>query len=407
MLARKGYFTMGGMLSLVKFSIGLSVLVGASYCIRSYGRSHNQKYRIFLNSLEKLKGQSNIETRKEIKNYDFEFSWWPIDYEFNEDTVKANRYKQIAKHSWSKLVQSPCSIISYVVLHTFGIRLIYPGSIRALSFMMGSALNQGRSKLIETDNGERFKLKTSDGNYLDTMFIDKRLNSSIGKTLVICTEGNAGFYEYGIMVTPLEAGYSVLGWNHPGFAGSTGMPYPDQEQNGIDTVMQFAINKLGFLPDNIILFGWSIGGYATTWAAMNYPEVKAVILDATFDDLLPLAIPRMPAVLEPIVKLTIRQYANLDVARQLVHYPGPILLVRRANDEIICLEPNDLSTNRGNNLLVKLLRQRFPNLMVCMDAENALLRYLGASGRQQSTYTIVNILIKPNFESNIFEILFV
>ena len=38
-------------------------------------------------------------------------------------------------------------------------------------------------------------------------------------------------------------GYSVLGWNHPGFGGSTGTPLPDQEANAIDTVMQFAINK--------------------------------------------------------------------------------------------------------------------------------------------------------------------
>lgn len=42
-----------------------------------------------------------------------------------------------------------------------------------------------------------------------------------GSVLVLCSEGNAGFYEIGIMSTPLEAGYSVLGWNHPGFAGST------------------------------------------------------------------------------------------------------------------------------------------------------------------------------------------
>lgn len=38
---------------------------------------------------------------------------------------------------------------------------------------------------------------------------------------VVCCEGNAGFYEYGIATTPIEAGFSVLGWNHPGFAGST------------------------------------------------------------------------------------------------------------------------------------------------------------------------------------------
>lgn len=44
---------------------------------------------------------------------------------------------------------------------------------------------------------------------------------SNGSTLVICTEGNAGFYEIGIMVTPMDLGYSVLGWNHPGFGCST------------------------------------------------------------------------------------------------------------------------------------------------------------------------------------------
>ncbi len=57
------------------------------------------------------------------------------------------------------------------------------------------------------------------------LFFPRRLH---GKTLVICCEGNAGFYEIGVMGTPLEAGYSVLGWNHPGFYGSTGVPLPSQ-----------------------------------------------------------------------------------------------------------------------------------------------------------------------------------
>jgi len=42
-----------------------------------------------------------------------------------------------------------------------------------------------------------------------------------GDILVICCEGNAGFYEIGIMATPLACGYSVLGWNYPGFGWST------------------------------------------------------------------------------------------------------------------------------------------------------------------------------------------
>lgn len=53
-----------------------------------------------------------------------------------------------------------------------------------------------------------------------------RLSDSAGKeepghTLVVCCEGNAGFYEMGATSAPLEAGYSVLGWNHPGFGGSS------------------------------------------------------------------------------------------------------------------------------------------------------------------------------------------
>jgi pimeloyl-ACP methyl ester carboxylesterase len=56
-----------------------------------------------------------------------------------------------------------------------------------------------------------------------------------------------------------------------------GMPYPDQELNAIDIVMQFAIHGLKFQPENILLFGWSIGGYPTSWAAMNYPDVKGVV----------------------------------------------------------------------------------------------------------------------------------
>lgn len=42
-----------------------------------------------------------------------------------------------------------------------------------------------------------------------------------GNTLVITCEGNCGFYENGIISTPLSEEYSVLGWNHPGFGGST------------------------------------------------------------------------------------------------------------------------------------------------------------------------------------------
>jgi len=53
------------------------------------------------------------------------------------------------------------------------------------------------------------------------MLITDRFEFPNGDILVICCEGNGGFYEVGMTPTPMEAGYSVMGWNHPGFAGST------------------------------------------------------------------------------------------------------------------------------------------------------------------------------------------
>ena len=90
--------------------------------------------------------------------------------------------------------------------------------------------------------------------------------------------------------------------------------------------------------EQIIFYGWSIGGYSSLWAASQYPDTKGVILDATFDDLLQLALPRMPDSISNIVKIAIRDYVNLNNTDLVNKYLGPILLVRRTEDEVICSE---------------------------------------------------------------------
>lgn len=55
------------------------------------------------------------------------------------------------------------------------------------------------------------------------------------------------------------------------------MPYPAQEQCAVDAVMQFALHKLNFKVENIVLFGWSIGGYSSSWVAMTYPDIKGIV----------------------------------------------------------------------------------------------------------------------------------
>jgi len=390
-LFRKGYFQPEGLVTLTKFGVGVMVVLVMSYCLRSYGRINSPVYLQFQRILADAQRDMNPVNKQALSQYDFEFKAWPVEFQWSNVEGEKDGKRPgdgAGRRNMDRGVPlAPCSILSYLAAHTFGIRLIYPGAIAAFSFMMSPVLLQGRTKLVEKDEGQRFKLKTRDNNEIDSMFVDRRKKGGNGNTLVICSEGNAGFYEIGIMVTPLKCNYSVLGWNHPGFGGSTGMPYPDEEQNAMDIVMQFAIHRLGFTPENIILFGWSIGGYATSWAAATYPEVKAVMIDASFDDLLPLAIPRMPAALEPVVRRTVRNYVNLDIAAQLCQYPGPVRLYRRTEDEIICLMPGVLATNRGNQLLVQLLRYRFPHLF-CNESSDALNRFLETSGSHQRSVLV-------------------
>jgi pimeloyl-ACP methyl ester carboxylesterase len=81
----------------------------------------------------------------------------------------------------------------------------------------------------------------------------------------------------------------------------TGLPFPDQVVSAADTVMKFAVDKLGFKTEDIIIFAWSIGGYPSSWMAQQYPSIDGLILDATFDDVVPLAVAKMPASWKPIV----------------------------------------------------------------------------------------------------------
>lgn len=369
-LYKHDYFSWEGILNLMKLATTISAIILGSYFIRGVGRSLNPKYVTFLHVLEESFTKFPKE-KASLARYDFQFHAWPAEYNFSTAGIPERLPMSLEKPNKRKsMLESfkllPCKILGYLAVHTIGKRMVYPGSVQLLQMLMSNMLLEGRARLVQKFHGQRFKLITKEGNELDSMFVDRRrsLDNPDGKYLVVCCEGNAGFYEYGTMFTPLDLGYSVLGWNHPGFAGSTGTPFPDEEQSAIDTVMQFAIKQLKFPVENIVVFAWSIGGYTASYAAMIYPRIKGVVLDATFDDILPLALGRMPPSWKPLVVQTIRDYMNLVIVDHLYNYSGPVLLYRRLGDEVISTDERELvKSNRGNKLVIKLLMYRFPKLI--------------------------------------------
>nr|XP_057909310.1 phosphatidylserine lipase ABHD16A [Doryrhamphus excisus] len=395
-LYRKGYICSSKLVPASQYmATALLCLFGVA-CLRGWGRWRSPEYLQFISILEEAKTNHSPANKKKLRCYDFDFSHWPTDFSWTEASnpklSKAGvsllkpepRLRGAADGMLRSVRTLPCHIVSFLIAHSFGRRMLYPGSVGLLQKAMRPMLQQGQAKLIEEFDGQRNKLIACDGNEIDTMFVDRRGGGGRkGQTLVICCEGNAGFYEVGCMNTPLEGGYSVLGWNHPGFGGSTGVPFPQNEANAMDVVIQFAIHKLGFQLSNIVVYAWSIGGFTATWAVMSYPEIQSVVLDASFDDLLPLALKVMPDSWRPLVQHTVRQYMNLNNSEQLLKYQGPVLLVRRTRDEIITTSsPEDVTSNRGNDLLLKLLQYRYPKIMT-EEGVRVVRQWLGASNHME------------------------
>ncbi|XP_017792220.1 PREDICTED: protein ABHD16A [Habropoda laboriosa] len=387
---QRSNFLAENLYTLSKLAVSAGAVFIASLAARGCSRANNSVYLKFLKTLEEAHACYNAETKQELHKYEFEFWAWPVDCKYTDIERDAQKEKltlekiaassgRIKRQTGKEFIFTlPCKFLSYIVAHTFAIKMIYPGSVSIINWAFRSKLMKGRIDLIKS-GGARYKLLTADNNEIDAMFIDQRNKTRNGNILVVTCEGNCGAYETGIISTPLSRGYSVLGWNHPGFGGSTGAPYPLQEENAIDCVMRFAIDHLKFTEEQIILYGWSIGGYTATWAAMNYPSIKSLVLDATFDDVLPLAIMTMSSSLEGLVRNIIRDYFNLNIAEQLNRYNGTVLLIRRTEDEVVCTPSNTLSGNRGNMLLTKLLIRRYPHLFVeTSDCATLLVRFLSA-----------------------------
>jgi len=77
-----------------------------------------------------------------------------------------------------------------------------------------------------------------------------------------------------------------------------------------------------------------------------------------------------------LVRATIRYHVDLRVTKEMREYKGPVRLIRRTDDEIISDPPSSLTANRGNYLLVDIIRYRYPTIACNPESEKALREWL-------------------------------
>lgn len=142
----------------------------------------------FLRILEKATESRTTESLESLRSYDFEFKYFPVLHSCDVDVKDyVDRQSKDGGLLW---------YVSWLMAHSFGIRLIYPGLI--LGGVLRSVLEDGRGKLVVDKKGERVKIhvESEDGGGvdIDAMVFDRRGRggTGVGDVLVICCEGNAG-----------------------------------------------------------------------------------------------------------------------------------------------------------------------------------------------------------------------
>ena len=220
------------------------------------------------------------------------------------------------------------------------------------------------------DNVINSKIKTPDNMLLDTYFVKK----SDSNKCIIFFHGNAGNLSHRFdMIKFLYNFASIVIFDYRSFGNSTGDRYQlscDNLQIDANTIWNYVVNDLKFDPNNVSLFGESLGCSVAIYLAANlsknfnnkiYP--RAVILNSPFYSfssmvshmLNSMNIGFMARFLNPLIGW---EYQS-NVQIQKINYITKIVIAHSIKDEIIPYAQavnlyNSISKNNKNSTFIQI-----------------------------------------------------
>lgn len=81
---RKGYIVAENLSIFVKVMTTFGLMYISSLCLRGFGRANNEVYQNFLKVLQHANRHMSTENKNQLVRYDFDFSYWPVEYKWNE-----------------------------------------------------------------------------------------------------------------------------------------------------------------------------------------------------------------------------------------------------------------------------------------------------------------------------------
>ncbi len=173
------------------------------------------------------------------------------------------------------------------------------------------------------------QIKTTDGLNLEGWYQPSATNEA---PTILMFHGNAGHLgnRAGKAKRFLNQGYGVLLAEYRGYGNNSGKPTEQGLYNDARAYTDWLINKANTPENMIVLYGESLGTGIAVQMAVEYPDAKALILEAPYTSFADVAQVRYPFV--PVRPLIKDRYDSLSKISGL---SMPLLVVHGEKDQVI------------------------------------------------------------------------
>lgn len=174
---------------------------------------------------------------------------------------------------------------------------------------------------------EEVNLEASDGVQLHGWWVP---HPAPGHTLLFL-HGNAGNISHRLPSLKFfnELGVSIFILDYRGYGKSEGKPGEQGTYRDAEAAWLFLVNEKNIRPEEIIIFGRSLGGAVASWLAAKY-QSAAVILESTFTSMAD-----MGRHYYPYLPIQLINHIKYDTLERVKKIKSPLLIIHSREDEIV------------------------------------------------------------------------
>ena len=169
--------------------------------------------------------------------------------------------------------------------------------------------------------------KTEDGVNISSWFIP----SDQSEYMILFCHGNAGNISHRVDSIELfhRLGLSTFIFDYRGYGKSKGKITEKGTYMDVEGAWDYIVDELGVKPENIIIFGRSIGGSIASWLAQK-KNPKALIVESSFTSITDLG-----SELYPVFPVRLISKFKYNTKEYIKNIKCPVLIIHSKEDEMI------------------------------------------------------------------------